>query len=101
VATFWTHDVKKAHLVADRLRAGTVWMNCYNVVNAGAPTLRVYSLHFWHGLSFEKPSQAQRSRGGSHFDRSDDLELGLGKRSFWNGACSLCAECMFLLACQQ
>jgi aldehyde dehydrogenase (NAD+) len=26
-----------ARSVADRLRAGTVWMNCYNVVNVGAP----------------------------------------------------------------
>jgi aldehyde dehydrogenase (NAD+) len=37
VAAVWTHDVNKARSVADRLRAGTVWMNCYNVVNVGAP----------------------------------------------------------------
>jgi aldehyde dehydrogenase (NAD+) len=37
VAAVWTHDIKKARTVADRLRAGTVWMNCYNVVNVGAP----------------------------------------------------------------
>jgi aldehyde dehydrogenase (NAD+) len=37
VAAVWTHDIKKAHSVANRLRAGTVWMNCYNVVNVGAP----------------------------------------------------------------
>jgi aldehyde dehydrogenase (NAD+) len=32
VAAVWTHDIKKPRSVADRLRAGTVWMNCYNVV---------------------------------------------------------------------
>jgi aldehyde dehydrogenase (NAD+) len=36
VAAVWTHDIKKAHSVAHSLRAGTVWMNCYNVVSAGA-----------------------------------------------------------------
>jgi aldehyde dehydrogenase (NAD+) len=37
VAAVWTHDIKKAHSVVHSLRAGTVWMNCYNVVSAGAP----------------------------------------------------------------
>jgi aldehyde dehydrogenase (NAD+) len=37
VAAVWDHDIKKARSVADRLRAGTVWMNWYNVVNVGAP----------------------------------------------------------------
>jgi aldehyde dehydrogenase (NAD+) len=29
--------VKKAHALAARLRAGTVWINCYNVIDPGAP----------------------------------------------------------------
>jgi acyl-CoA reductase-like NAD-dependent aldehyde dehydrogenase len=37
VAAVWTHDIKKARSVAGRLRTGTVCMNCYNVVNVGAP----------------------------------------------------------------
>jgi aldehyde dehydrogenase (NAD+) len=37
VAAVWTQDMKKAGSVADKLRAGTVWMNCYNIVNVGAP----------------------------------------------------------------
>jgi acyl-CoA reductase-like NAD-dependent aldehyde dehydrogenase len=28
---------KKAHAVADRARAGTVWVNCYNVLDTRAP----------------------------------------------------------------
>ena len=30
-AAVWTKDVKKAHYVASKLKAGTVWVNTYNV----------------------------------------------------------------------
>ena len=36
-AAVWTRDIKKAHTIADRLRAGTVWINCYDVFDAAAP----------------------------------------------------------------
>lgn len=36
-AAVWTRDVAKAHAVAGQLRAGTVWINCFNVFDAGAP----------------------------------------------------------------
>ena len=36
-AGIWTRDVSKAHRVARALRAGTVWVNCYNVFDATAP----------------------------------------------------------------
>jgi len=36
-AGVWTRDVSKAHRVARALRAGTVWVNCYNVFDAAAP----------------------------------------------------------------
>jgi len=36
-AGVWTRDVGKAHALADRLRAGTVWVNCYDVFDAAAP----------------------------------------------------------------
>jgi aldehyde dehydrogenase (NAD+) len=35
-AGVWTRDVKKAHYVASRLQAGTVWVNTYNVYDAAA-----------------------------------------------------------------
>lgn len=36
-AAVWTRDVGKAHAVANRVRAGTVWVNCYDVFDAAAP----------------------------------------------------------------
>ncbi len=36
-AGVWTRDVAKAHRVAAALRAGTVWVNCYNVFDAALP----------------------------------------------------------------
>jgi aldehyde dehydrogenase (NAD+) len=36
-AAVWTRDVKKAHYVAKKLQAGTVWINTYNVYDTAAP----------------------------------------------------------------
>ncbi len=36
-AGVWTRDIKKAHSIAAKLRAGTVWINCYNVFDAALP----------------------------------------------------------------
>jgi aldehyde dehydrogenase (NAD+) len=36
-AAVWTRDIGKAYAVANSVRAGTVWVNCYNVLDAAAP----------------------------------------------------------------
>ena len=36
-AAVWTRDIRKAHAIANGLRAGTVWVNCYDVFDAAAP----------------------------------------------------------------
>ena len=36
-AAVWSRDIKKAHTIAEKLRAGTVWINCYDVFDAAAP----------------------------------------------------------------
>ena len=36
-AGVWTRDVRKAHRLARALRAGTVWVNAYNVYDSAAP----------------------------------------------------------------
>ncbi len=33
----WTQDISKAHKLASRIRAGTVWVNCYNIFDAALP----------------------------------------------------------------
>ncbi len=36
-AAVWTRDIGKAHRLSKELRAGTVWVNCYDVFDAAAP----------------------------------------------------------------
>ncbi|AFY47203.1 NAD-dependent aldehyde dehydrogenase [Nostoc sp. PCC 7524] len=36
-AAVWTQDITKAHAIANNVRAGTVWVNCYDVFDPAAP----------------------------------------------------------------
>ncbi|MGI8784668.1 MAG: aldehyde dehydrogenase family protein [Acidobacteriota bacterium] len=36
-AGVWTRDIKKAHQTAKLLRAGTVWINTYNILDSASP----------------------------------------------------------------
>jgi len=36
-AAVWTRDISKATTIANGVRAGTVWVNCYDVFDAAAP----------------------------------------------------------------
>jgi aldehyde dehydrogenase (NAD+) len=36
-AGVWTRDVRKAHYIASKLQAGTVWVNTYNVYDTAVP----------------------------------------------------------------
>jgi acyl-CoA reductase-like NAD-dependent aldehyde dehydrogenase len=36
-AAVWTNDIRKAHAVARRLKAGTVWVNAYNLYDVALP----------------------------------------------------------------
>ncbi len=36
-AGIWTRDISKAHKLAKRIKAGTIWINCYNCFDAASP----------------------------------------------------------------
>ncbi len=36
-AAVWTRDIGKAHHIANNVRAGTIWINCYDIFDAAAP----------------------------------------------------------------
>jgi phenylacetaldehyde dehydrogenase len=36
-AGIWTKDISKAHKLSAEMRAGTVWINCYNIFDAALP----------------------------------------------------------------
>jgi len=36
-AGIWTQDVTKAHALSAKLKAGTTWINCYNIFDAALP----------------------------------------------------------------
>ena len=36
-AGIWTKDIGKAHRLASAIKAGTVWVNCYNIFDAALP----------------------------------------------------------------
>lgn len=36
-AAVWTRDIRKGHRIARQLRAGSVWINCYNIFDAALP----------------------------------------------------------------
>ena len=36
-AAVWTRDLKKAHYLANKIKAGTVWINCYYGLDMAAP----------------------------------------------------------------
>jgi len=36
-AAVWTQDIDKANAVTEGVKAGTVWVNCYNIVDPAAP----------------------------------------------------------------
>ena len=36
-AGIWTRDITKAHRLSSRIKAGTVWINSYNIFDAALP----------------------------------------------------------------
>ena len=62
----WTKDVHRAHRVAAKLRAGTVWINAYRVVAPSVP---------FGGFGASRPRPRERRRRGARVHRE---QVGLG-----------------------
>ena len=43
-AAVWTRDIQKAHAIANSVRAGTVWVNCYNVLDTAGAVRRLQAI---------------------------------------------------------
>ena len=43
-AAVWTRDISRAHKVARALKAGTVWVNCYNQLDPISPVRRLQAV---------------------------------------------------------
>jgi len=52
-AGVWTRDITKAHTVANAIRAGTVWVNTYNLYDSAAPFGGVKASGFGRDLGRE------------------------------------------------
>ena len=56
-AGVWTKDVSKAHAMAKRLRAGTVWINCYNIFDSGVAVRWVQDVRWGREIRATKRSR--------------------------------------------
>ena len=61
-AGVWTRDIKKAHYVASKLKAGTVWVNTYNVYDTAAPFGGYKQSGFGREMGRTRSTTTRRSR---------------------------------------
>ena len=65
----WTRDIKKAHMVSRRLRAGTVWINTYGLMDASLPFGGYKSSGFGRELG---------ARALEHYTETKSIWLNMG-----------------------
>lgn len=49
----WTQNLSRAHKLADQIRSGMVWINCYKRVNPGSPFGGTGSSGYGREMGFE------------------------------------------------
>ena len=69
-AAVWTRDVTKAHRLARRLKAGTVWINCYQYLRRRLALRRIQAV----GLG---PRNGPGGRGALYGDQGRDDAAGV------------------------
>ena len=64
-AAVWTRDVSKALAVANGVRAGTVWVNCYDVFDPGSAIRRVQAIRNGPRNGRIRPATVHRGQDGN------------------------------------
>jgi len=70
-AAVWTQDITKAHRLADSIRAGTVWVNCFNTFDAAAP---------FGGYKFSGQGRECGKASLEHYSEVKTVWVNLGER---------------------
>ncbi len=70
-AAVWTRDITKAHALADSIRAGTVWVNCYNTFDPAAP---------FGGYKFSGHGRECGKDALDHYTETKTVWINLGDR---------------------
>ena len=67
----WTKDITKAHAFADKVKAGTVWVNCYNTFDIAAP---------FGGYKFSGHGRECGRNVLDHYTETKTVWINLGER---------------------
>ena len=68
-AAIWTKDIDKAHLFARNVKAGTVWVNCYHIVDATTP---------FGGFKMSGQGRENGEAGLEHYTETKTVTIKLG-----------------------
>ncbi len=69
-AAIWTKDIDKAHLFAKQVKAGTVWVNCYHVVDTTTP---------FGGFKMSGQGRENGEAALEHYTETKTVTVKLGK----------------------
>ena len=86
-AGIWTRDLSKAHALAAQLKAGSVWVNCYNIFDAALPFggYRAVRLGARNGRSGtgQLPQHQSRHRSDCSFKSMGGRNVCGGRSNHW------------------
>ena len=69
-AAVWTKDIDKAHLFAKEVKSGTVWVNCYHIVDTTTP---------FGGFKMSGQGRENGEAALEHYTETKTVTIKLGK----------------------